>query len=341
MNNLSAYIRNNLSNVRYITLLIILTLCFIQCGQPVKKYRVGIMCGLGFFANTIDGFKQKMSELGYVEEKNIYYDIQRAESNVDSVEIITKKFVSDKVDLIFVFPTDATLKTKEVARGSSIPILFANANIEGVNLVKSIKEPGENITGVRYPGPDLTIKRFEIMCEIAPKAKTFFIPYKRNNPIVPSQLEVLRIAANDAGIKLIEAPASSVEELRENLKKQVVNNKTNIHAILMIAEPLAVMPPYFLELAKYAVKYKIPFGGALMMVEGYSSIFGVSTDNVAVGKQAAPLADKILKGARAGTIPVVSAENFLQINLVAVKQLGIKIPEGILKQANKVINILE
>jgi putative ABC transport system substrate-binding protein len=50
------------------------------------------------------------------------------------------------------------------------------------------------------------------------------------------------------------------------------------------------------------------------------------------------LADKILKGIQAGTIPVASAEAFLQINLKGAKQMGVTIPEGLLNQAAEVIH---
>ena len=52
---------------------------------------------------------------------------------------------------------------------------------------------------------------------------------------------------------------------------------------------------------------------------------------------AAPLADKVLKGTPAGTIPVVSDESFLQINYTVAQKLGVEVPEGLLSQADEVI----
>ena len=309
----------------------------LQCSRAAPQYHIGILCGLDFFGATVDGFKSKMAELGYLEGKNVFYDVQRSQSNIVLAEKILKKFVSDNVDLIFVLPTDVSLKAKEITRGTSIPVLFANANIEGVDLISSIREPGDHITGVRYPGPDLTVKRFEIMCDIAPSAKRMWVPYKRGLAIVNSQLEVLRNAAQSSGVTLIESPADDLKEIQDILRRHVISKKPDFDAILMIAEPLVVMPSTFLEMGKFAWKYRLPIGGALMMVDGYGSIFGVSTDDILVGKQAALLADKILKGTPAGTIPVVSAENFLQINYSAARQFGVTISQGLLKQADKVI----
>ena len=53
--------------------------------------------------------------------------------------------------------------------------------------------------------------------------------------------------------------------------------------------------------------------------------------------QAAPLADKILGGIPAGTIPVVSAEPYFQLNFRAAEKLGLKVNEGLLSRAEEII----
>ena len=74
-----------------------------------------------------------------------------------------------------------------------------------------------------------------------------------------------------------------------------------------------------------------------MQVDEYGSIFGIHVDPRKTGEQAAILADKILKGTPAGTIPVVSSESYLEINYKAAQELGITIPEGLLNRADKII----
>src|SRR5437868_5381156 len=75
--------------------MLVVTLLLSSCGGTATKvYRVGILSGLDFFANTADSFKAKMTELGYVEGQNIIYDIQK--TNVDPVaeKKILDKFVA-------------------------------------------------------------------------------------------------------------------------------------------------------------------------------------------------------------------------------------------------------
>ncbi len=317
---------------------VVVALLLSGCGaQKPRVYRVGVLSGLDFVANITDGLKTKMTELGYIEGKNIIYDVQKTNFDMDAYKRILKKFVTDKVDVIFVFPTEASLEAKAATQGTSIPVVFAFAQVEGMGLINSVREPGGNITGVRYPGPDLAVKRFEVMRELAPQARRMLIPYQKGYPIVTSQLEALRPVAAAAGITLVELPANNAAELEAALQTRAKSADVGFDAILFVAEPLAVTPDAFAVMGKFAYERKMPIGGALMEAGGYGSIFGVNVENVAVGKQAAPLIDKIFKGTPAGTIPVVSAESYFQINYKVAQDLGIKVPEGLLRQANEVI----
>jgi putative ABC transport system substrate-binding protein len=278
-----------------------------------------------------------MAELGYVEGKNIVYDMQKTNFEPDKEQQILKKFVADKVDLILVFSTEVSIAAKAATQGTNIPVLFTSANIEGMGLVNSVREPGGNITGVRFPSPDFAAKRFEILHELAPQVKRVLIPYQKGYPSVPPQLEAIRPAATAAGITLVEAPANSPAELETYLQNRAQAADVGFDAILMLAEPLTGSPDAITVMGKFAAAHKMLMGGNAIAVGEYASIFGVSTDNVAVGKLAAPLADKIFKGIAAGTIPVLSAESYMQINYKAAQQLGLTIPEGLLKQANEII----
>jgi putative ABC transport system substrate-binding protein len=320
-----------------IFILIFISFFFSECSKSVKIYRVGILCDLDYFCSTIGGFKNKLTEFGYIENKNITYDVQKSSGNLNLARKILMKFVDDKVDLIFVMPTEVSVAAKEVTLGKNIPIVFAHANIEGQNLIMRIEEPGDNITGVRYPGPDLTLKRFEIMCELFPKCKRMLVPFKRSQTIMQNQLAVLQPVAKKAGVTIIEAPGDNAEEIKKILLTHSKASKIDFDAILLIPEPLSVTPNAFLIMAQFSEKYKIPIGGAIMSKGNYSTVFGVSTDNISVGKQSALLADKIFEGVPAGTIPVLSAENYIQINYKEARKFGARISEGLLKQADEII----
>ncbi len=320
----------------FILELLAMTMLLSACGNAQSKvYHVGILSGLDFFAPTTDGFKAKMTELGYIEGKNIVYDLQKTNIDVPAYQTILKKFVADKVDLIFVFPTEAAQEAKTVTQGTNIPVLFAQAILEGANLVNSVREPGGNITGVRFNSPELAARQFEILHQIVPQAKHIWIPYLKGYPSVPAELEAVRSDPGAIGITFLEAPATSPDALRADLEKH--DQVHDIDAMLTIPEPFAATPDAFVVFAKYAAEHNIPIGGSLITAEGYASLFGIAPDPLEVGKLAAPMADKILKGTPAGSIPVSSPDGHLQINLKSAEKLGIKIPNGISAQATTIL----
>ncbi len=326
--------------ILFLILLVVVCVFLSSCGEKTQKekvYRVGILCGLDYIGIIPDSFKAKMTELGYIEGENIAYDIQRTNFEPEKERQILEKFVKDGVDLIFTFPTEVSMAAKAATQGTEIPVVFAIANIEGTGLVDSVRKPGGNITGVRYPGPDLAIKRFEVMRELAPEAKRMWVPYQRGYPIVANQMEALYPVAQAAGITLIEFPADDAAEVQAELDERNKLDDIGFDAIFFIPEPLSCTDDAFEAMAKFAYEHKIPIGGILMQVGEYGSIFGINVDVPKTGQQAAILIDKILRGTPAGTTPVVSSESYLEINYKVAKEFGINVSEGLLSRADKII----
>jgi putative tryptophan/tyrosine transport system substrate-binding protein len=324
-----------------LTCVVVMAMLLSGCGnsQQAKTYKVGVLSGLDAFAPAFDGFKAKMTELGYIEGKNITYDVQSTNVDMDAYQSITKKFAQDKVDLIFVFPTEAAMVAKAATQGTSIPVVFALSftDVAGVDLINSIREPGGNITGVRFPSADIASKRLQILLELAPGAKRIFVPYLKDYPNVPGQLEKIRPQAASQGVELVEFAAASPQELQAELDKRAASGDIGFDAILQIAEPLGITPPFYSILGKFSYEHKIPIGGALMEPDGKSSIFGLLPPAKVSGEQAALLADKIFRGAAPGTIPVTTTDGYFQINYRAAQALGVTVPESLLKQADEVI----
>ncbi len=324
--------------IAFIFILLLAAVFVSGCGaEPTKTYRVGVLSGLEFVsADIIDGFKEGMAELGYVEGENVVYDIQRTDFDMDAYKSILQQFVDDGVDVILTFPTEATMEAKTATEGADIPVVFTFALIDGLGIVNSIREPGGNITGVRYPGPDVALRRFEVLRELVPGAKRILMPYQRSYPIVQPQLDILYPAAEAAGVTLIDAPADNGAELETIFQEYAASGDAGIDAILLLVEPLAVAPDGYAAIVAFAAEHQIPFGGVYLPGESYRSLFGVNADLIASGKQAAPLVDKIFQGIDPGTIPVASAETYFELDYKMAQELGLEVPEGLLVLADKV-----
>ncbi len=307
-------------------------------GSSDEVWHVGVLSGMSFFADTEDGFCQKMAELGYVEGKTIVYDSRKMTGyDQAAYQAALKDFRDNKVDLVLVFPTEASQEAKAAMKGTGIPVVFANVFTEDTGLIESVRQPGGNITGVRWGGPDLALQRYEIMRELVPGATRMILPYQRDYPIIKSQLAALRSAASADGITLVEIPVDNATGLAAELGKQSASITGKDTVILAIAEPLFVTPDSFAVIGEFADEHAIPAGGPFMSVNGHETVFGLTPRSVPQGRQAAILADKIFRGTPAGEIPVVTAENYFHMNYRQAQKLGLPVSEGLLSRADEII----
>jgi putative ABC transport system substrate-binding protein len=314
---------------------IVLAMLVGGCGADKPKvYRVGVISG-GAFVEINDGFKAKMAELGYVEDQNIVY--LSPESEGEDVQTTAEKFVDDEVDLIFTSSTPAALAAKAATQGTDIPVVFTYASTENTNLVESVRQPGGNITGVRYPGPEQQSKRLEILLELAPQVKRVWVGYQEDNPNAPLALEALHSVASTRDITLVEVPAAALEELEADLAARAALDDPGVDAIILMPDGFSNSPDGLAMFLQFAAEQKIPLAGSFPYTVEQGAVFGNANILSKVGEQAAPLADKVFRGTLAGTIPVVTPDQDLWINYKVAQELGLTVPEGLLSLATEII----
>jgi len=323
--------------------LILVATGYVLLGGGTKKpqmkemYRVGIISGADAFNDIAIGFKATMIKLGYFKGRNIVYDFQKANADQEAVERAVRKFVEDKVDLIFAFPTEPALAAKAAAKGTDIPVVFAMAGIEGTNLVGSLSKPGGNITGVRFPSLECTVKRLEILHELIPSIKKVYLIYDPHYPNASMALGGLRPAASSWGITLVEDPVDNIEELKAALRTRAELNDIGIDAILLMPDILDHSPGGFDAILKFANEHNLPIGGGMGFTADLGALFSFVPDNIEQGRMAANLADKIFKGTSAGSITIITPPPRLRLNKKAIQQFGAEIPEDLLGIADDVI----
>jgi putative ABC transport system substrate-binding protein len=306
-------------------------------AETPRVYHVGILSGTDAFLPIADGFKAKMTELGYVEGKNIVYDLQKTNADPAGEQRAARKFVDDKVDLIFTFPTEPTVTAQAATQGTKIPVVFAYAGIEGSTLVKSVREPGGSITGVRFPGPEQISKRLEILLEMAPSVKRVWIGYDRNYPNTAPALAALRPLALSRNVTLVEVPAATMEELKADLEARNRSADIGMDAIILMPDIFNHHPDGWAVISKFAAEHKLPLGGSFLYTVEQGAVFGNANDLADVGALAAPLADKILRGTPAGTISVVTPDQYVWINYKRAQELGLTVPEELLNTAKQIL----
>ena len=308
------------------------------CSAPAPRtYRVGILNGATVFSEIVDGFKAKMTELGYVEGENIIYDVRQSNDDPAEEQQILEQFVADEVDLIFVFPTGSTIAAKAATQGTDIPVVFAMTFIEGTNVIETVRQPGGNITGVRAPGPEEIVKRFELLHELAPQAKRVYVTYDENYPANQSAIKALRPAASSLDITLVEVLVTSAADIQSDLQARAASDDIGLDAILIMPDFPSQSPTGWPLISKFAAEHKVPIGGGAAFEAEAGAVFSYVSDYIEIGKLAAVSADKILRGTPAGTIPVATPVQSLRLNYKQAQELGLTVPRSLLSLATEII----
>jgi putative ABC transport system substrate-binding protein len=320
---------------------ILITACILVSGctqAPQEKvYTVGVLCSVDTLSDIFDAFKEKMTELGYIEGENINYDVYVAPEPVGNEEAV-QEFVDEKVDLIFSFATEASIEAKAVAGGTGIPVVFTCAFIEGTGLVESVSHPGGTITGVRYPTTESATGRLEFLNDIAPDAKRIWVPYLKDYPTTSPQIEAIYSLASELDLTLIETPFATPAEVKAHLDERTASDDIGIDAILMLAEPFSVTPEVTDEIYKFADDNSLPIASFMVFNEEYGPILGFHPSSETMGSMAAIQTDKVLKGTDAGTLPVFTSDNDLSINYRLAQKLGLTVSEGLLARADMIVS---
>ncbi|MBN2352846.1 MAG: ABC transporter substrate-binding protein [Spirochaetales bacterium] len=309
--------------------------------KKAEKITVGILAVYTFTA-AIDGFKAGLAEQGYVEGENAAYDTFVMVSTSKELERAAihdtiGRFIRAKVSLIFVMGTPMTIAAEELTRDTGIPVVFANALVETGNLIRSVQEPGGNITGVRFPGADLTVKRLELLLRITPKVKRVWVTFDPKNASAAAAITALRPAARSAGVTLVEAPIAGVADIKADLKAREAAVNPGFDAILIMPEGFSQSPEGFGMISKFAEQRNLPVAGSAAYEAERGAVFTYIPDDREIGMLAAKLAAKIFKGTPAGSIPVVTPESRLRLNYARAQKLGLRIDEGLMKLSDEII----
>ena len=317
-----------------LALFFVLALWHPRASEAQKVYRIGALVAEDQFVPGFEGFKKRMSELGYVEGKNIKYDFHNAKGDVGALKELAQKIVGEKPDLIVTSSTTATIPVAKLTEGTDLPVVFLSAG-NPLKLVKSYASSGNNLTGITSSILDLTEKRFELLKELAPMVRRVIFIHNPRAVNYEDYIISTREAAKRMGFTLaeVEVQATNAEEVKKQLF--LITHKSGDGLLI---PPDAALVGATEHVAQQAIKEKLPTVGPNVQTVRRGFLVAYSSDYYSLGQQGAGLVDKILRGARPMDLPIEQPFNLkLVINLKTAKAIGLKIPQGILLRADEVI----
>ena len=301
-------------------------------AQTARLVKIGALTESWGPTPATVGLRDGLQELGYREGTDFAIGVRFTEGKAAELPAAARDLVRHRVDVIVTVESGVSTKAAQMAT-NQIPIVFiGSGDPVGLGLVQSFARPSGNITGVADLDVELVPKRMEIFRELVPGLKRVLLPYDATNSDAVAQLAVHRDAARRLGLTLVERPVRGEEEARAAITGV---RKGDVDGIFSVRFVTSNIPGFILEVAQRGVMptmFHIPF-----FVER-GGLASYSADTYELGKQAARLVDKILKGAKPADLPVEQPRKFqLVVNLKTARALGLTIPPSLLLRADRVI----
>ena len=308
--------------------------CFAQ-QQRGKVARIGLLepaPASSHYASWREALIAGLSELGYVEGKNIAIEYRWAEGNYAHLPGLAAQMVQMKMDVIVASSYPAIQALQQAT--TTIPIvMIRTGDPVGNGLVVSLSRPGRNITGLSNINVDVSSKYLELLHAAAPKLSRVTLLGHPTNQSHPNYSKRIQATATAIGVKIFPAQASTTNQI-----EAVFDAMKQERAGGLIVLPDAFFYAQAPRIAERAAQQRVPtmFGTREPVEFGALMSYG---QNIAEHYyRAATYIDKILKGAKPGDLPVEQPTRIeLVINLKTAKALGLTIPKSLLISADRVI----
>jgi len=304
-------------------------------AQTAKAHRIGFLSPL-FSRNedpVLGPFLQALRARGYREGENFALEYRSAEGQKQRLNAFAAELVALKVELIVAVAPPAIHAARNAT--ASIPIVMAFSGDDPVRsgFVKSLAQPGGNVTGLTILAPDLSAKRLELMRDIAPSITRVGVLANPATQTSLEQLDTVRSSAQVLGIRIDAANARTPAELAAAFTALA---KARPEMLLVLSDPMFFAARR--QLAALALAHRMPMMADWRETVHAGALVAYGPNITALADRAAVFVDKILKGAKPADLPVEQPNKFdLVVNLKTAKVLGITIPPSVLLRADEVI----
>jgi putative ABC transport system substrate-binding protein len=299
-----------------------------------KRYRIGWL-SLPATAGPRATFSEAMRDLGYVEGRNMVFEVRTADGQLERLPRLVTDFSRLKVDVIVAVAPAAIRAAKHGT--ATIPIVMAfwgGPDLVESGIVASFARPGSNVTGVHMLAVALDAKRLELLLGAVPKAKRVSILTHGGASFEP-QLSEIRKVAETIGLHLRLSDVSPTDPGYDQAFEAMAQARTE--GLLVPTSPQFARDRR--QIIALAAKHRIPAiydGSAAAAQDG--GLMGYGASLAEMDRRAAVFVDRILRGAKPGDLPIEQPTKFeFAINLRTARALGLTIPPALLLRADHIV----
>jgi putative tryptophan/tyrosine transport system substrate-binding protein len=303
--------------------------------QPHRVRLIGVLAPYpesdALAQTRVRGFRQELAKRGWSETGDVKFDERWTTDDMDRVRAAAANLVELQPDVIACSGDRVVSVLRQLTR--SIPIVAVGSDLAGSGFAGSLARPGGNVTGFSVIEFSIVGKMMETLRQIAPAVSRVGMIYNSDNPVGAVYLRWFNSIAEKLAVQPIDLPVHGVPDIEravENLAKQPNGG--------VLVPPDVTMSILRAEITALAARHQVP---AIYSNSSYPVVGGLVSygpDIVEIFRRQASYVDRILRGEKAGDLPIQQPTSYqLVINVKTARALGLNIPEALLATADEVI----
>src|SRR3954454_572827 len=168
--------------------------------QTGKVWRIGYLSPASSSGQTenLKAFMRGLNDLGYIDGKNTQFEGRFADGTLDRLPALAAELVRANVDVILAESSFAVEAARDATK--TVPIVMTGVgNPIGSGFVKSISQPGGNITGFTNVSIEVSSKYLEYLHAAVPNLMRVGIIIDPKHPNHPTVLKQVQLGAQTIG----------------------------------------------------------------------------------------------------------------------------------------------
>jgi putative tryptophan/tyrosine transport system substrate-binding protein len=304
-------------------------------AQPAPSHaRVGLLTSNTPEASVPfrEALLQGLSELGYVEGKNLSLSARYSRDDPRQVAPLARE-LADSGIAVLVVTGAATPDALKVVREIPVVYIFSGDPV-AAGWATSLATPNEGATGMTWLSIELNGKRIELLKEAFPSLRRLAILANPLHPGEDMEIAECRKAAEAFGISLLYLPARDTEELEAALRRLEAEGGADA----IIALPDMLITAERSRIIEFGAERRMPVisGWARFAHSGALLTYGPNQPNSV--RRLAIYVHRVLTGTKPSALPIEQPTTFeLIVNQRMARRLGIELPIALLVRADEVI----
>jgi putative ABC transport system substrate-binding protein len=307
-----------------------------RAQQRDRMPRVSVLIGIPEddpeAKSRVRALRLGMRDAGWIEGQNIQIEYRYA-ADRDAIKKHVAEVIRLAPDIILANSTPVMAALKAATK--TIPIVFVVVNHPvGQGFVSNLTQPGGNVTGFSFIEPEIVGKWINLLRDVkpdlsrlalmfSPDSSGYYDAYLRSFKALPQQSSV-------------EVGAAHVRTEAEIERTIAVLARDQRAGLIVAADQFTVGKRELI--LKSVEQHRVPLICPYRQFVVGGGLMSYGPDAADIFRRSSSYVDRILKGERAGNLPVQSPDKFeLAVNLKTARALGLSVRESFLLLADEVI----